>query len=118
MSGEIVSLITLVCLLSLLATGIPLAFATGSTAVILILLLFDPATMFLVPSRIFTLMNNYALISVPLFVMMGCILEGAGVVERLFHAMHIWSGRLRGRACHRDIAFVNIACCHGWGHRG
>ena len=96
MSGEIVSLITLVCLLSLLATGIPLAFATGSTAVILILLLFDPATMFLVPSRIFTLMNNYALISVPLFVMMGCILEGAGVVERLFHAMHIWSGRLRG----------------------
>lgn len=96
MSGEIVSLVALVCLLSLLVTGIPLAFATGFTAIALTLWLFSPATMFLIPSRIFTLMNNYALISVPLFVMMGCILEAAGVVERLFRVMHIWSGHLRG----------------------
>lgn len=96
MSGEIVSLAALACLLSLLVTGIPLAFATGFTAIVLTLWLFSPETMFLVPSRIFTLMNNYALISVPLFVMMGCILEGAGVVERLFRVMHIWSGHLRG----------------------
>ncbi len=96
MSGEIVSIVTIVCLLAFLVTGIPLAFATGGTAVILTLWLFSPDTLFLIPSRIFTLMNNYALISVPLFVMKGCILESSGVVERLFHAMHIWSGRLRG----------------------
>nr|WP_210272821.1 TRAP transporter large permease subunit [Chthonobacter rhizosphaerae] len=83
-------------LLLLIATGIPLAFATGTTAVILSAWLFGPQSLYLLPSRIFTLMNNYALISVPLFVLMGCILEGAGVVERLFHALHVWSGRLRG----------------------
>ncbi|GGE31744.1 tripartite transporter large subunit [Agaricicola taiwanensis] len=96
MSGEIVSLVTIGLLLLLLATGIPLAFATGTTAVILTLWLFGPESLYFIPSRMFTLMNNYALISVPLFVLMGCILEGAGVVERLFHVLHIWSGRLRG----------------------
>lgn len=96
MSGEIISLVTVGLLLLLLVTGIPLAFATGMTAVILTLWLFGPDSLFFIPSRIFTLMNNYALISVPLFVLMGCILERAGVIERLFHALHIWSGRLRG----------------------
>lgn len=96
MSGEIVSLVTIFLLLGLLITGIPLAFATGATAIVLTLWLFTADTLFVLPSRIFTLMNNYALIAVPLFVMMGCILEGAGVVERMFHAMHVWSGRLRG----------------------
>lgn len=96
MSGEIVSLVTVGLLLALITTGIPLAFATGATAVILSAWLFGFQSLYLVPSRIFTLMNNYALISVPLFVLMGCILEGAGVVERLFHALHVWSGRLRG----------------------
>lgn len=96
MSGELVSLIAVGLLLLLIATGIPLAFATGTTAVILTLMLFPPDALLLVASRIFTLMNNYALISVPLFVLMGCILEGAGTVERMFHALHVWSGRIRG----------------------
>jgi tripartite ATP-independent transporter DctM subunit len=96
MSGEIVSLVTIGLLLLLLVTGIPLAFATGMTAVALTLWLFGPDSLYFIPSRIFTLMNNYALIAVPLFVLMGCILEKAGVIERLFRALHIWSGRLRG----------------------
>ncbi|WP_353171830.1 TRAP transporter large permease [Paracandidimonas soli] len=96
MSSEIISLVTVAILLLLLFTGIPLAFATGLTAVILTLWLFDPSALYFIPSRIFTLMNNYALISVPLFVMMGCLLERAGVVEKLFHALHIWSGKMRG----------------------
>ncbi|MEP4574714.1 TRAP transporter large permease subunit [Marinobacter sp.] len=96
MSGEIVSLVTIGLLILLLVTGIPLAFATGMTAVALTLWLFGPDSLYFIPSRIFTLMNNYALIAVPLFVLMGCLLERAGVIERLFHALHVWSGRLRG----------------------
>lgn len=96
MSGELVSLVTLGLLVGILATGIPLAFATGITAVVLTLWLFSADALLLVPSRVFSLMNNYALIAVPLFVLMGCILERAGVIERLFHAIHVWSGRLNG----------------------
>lgn len=96
MSGEWLSLLTLFVLLLLLLTGIPLAFATGLTAVVLTLASYGPDALYLIPSRMFTLMGNYALIAVPLFVLMGCLLEKAGVVERLFHALHVWSGRLRG----------------------
>lgn len=96
MSGEWLSLLTIGILFLLLFTGIPLAFATGLTAVALTLLTFGPDALYLIPSRMLTLMGNYALIAVPLFVLMGCLLEKAGVVERLFHALHVWSGRLRG----------------------
>lgn len=96
MSGEILTLVTLGILFVLLTTGIPLAFATGLTAVVLTIMTLGPDALYLIPSRIFTLMGNYSLIAVPLFVLMGCLLEKAGVVERLFHALHIWSGRLRG----------------------
>nr|WP_255599916.1 TRAP transporter large permease subunit [Afifella sp. IM 167] len=90
------SLLTLGILLVLLVTGMPLAFATGLTAVILILSTYGPDALYLIPSRMLTLMGNYALIAVPMFVLMGCLLEKAGIVERLFHALHVWSGRLRG----------------------
>ncbi|KJS09725.1 MAG: C4-dicarboxylate ABC transporter permease [Hoeflea sp. BRH_c9] len=96
MNGEMLTLLTLGILFVLMTTGIPLAFATGLTAVVLTLLTFGPDALYIIPSRIFTLMGNYSLIAVPLFVLMGCLLEKAGVVERLFHALHIWSGRLRG----------------------
>ncbi|NDW06436.1 TRAP transporter large permease [Jiella pacifica] len=96
MSGEWLSLLTLGLLLVLLVTGMPLAFATGLTAVILTLSTFGPNALYLIPSRMLTLMGNYALIAVPMFVLMGCLLEKAGIVERLFHALHVWSGRLRG----------------------
>ncbi|MEW5424864.1 TRAP transporter large permease subunit [Amorphus sp. 3PC139-8] len=96
MSGEWLSLLTLGVLLLLLVTGIPLAFATGLTAVVVTLTTFGPNALYMIPSRMLTLMGNYALIAVPLFILMGCLLEKAGVVERLFHALHVWSGRVRG----------------------
>ena len=44
----------------------------------------------------YTLMGNYVLVSVPLFIFMACILERAGIAEAIFRAVHVWAGRLRG----------------------
>jgi len=82
--------------MALLGAGLPLAFATGAIAVIFALTLFGPSSLNLIVSRVFTLMGNYVLVSVPLFILMACILERAGVAEDLFRAVHVWSGRLRG----------------------
>ncbi len=41
-------------------------------------------------------MGNYVLVSVPLFILMACILERAGIAESIFRAVHVWSGRLPG----------------------
>jgi tripartite ATP-independent transporter DctM subunit len=94
-----VSLITLLLLAALVTTlviGVPIAFATGAIAVIFGVALFDLNTLNLIVSRVFTLMGNQILVSVPLFILMAMILERAGIAEDIFRAAYIWSGRIRG----------------------
>ncbi|OGL17343.1 MAG: C4-dicarboxylate ABC transporter permease [Candidatus Rokubacteria bacterium RIFCSPLOWO2_12_FULL_71_19] len=96
MTIEWITVLMILSFMAILAAGLPLAFATGAVAVIFALLLFGPSSLNLIVSRVFTLMGNYVLVSVPLFILMACILERAGVAEDLFQAVHVWSGRLRG----------------------
>lgn len=93
--GWITFFLVLLFILVLLA-GLPLAFSTGSVAVLFTLLLFGPDTLLLIVTRIFTMMNNFILVAVPLFIFMACILESSGVAEDLFRTVYVWSGRLRG----------------------
>lgn len=81
---------------AILLTGLPLAFATGAVAVVFAVALFGWPGLTLVVSRVFTLMGNYVLVSVPLFVFMACVLERAGIAEAIFRAAHVWAGRMRG----------------------
>ena len=48
----------------------------------------------LIVSRIFTLLGNNVLVSVPLFVFMACLLERAGIAEDIFSAVTAWAGRM------------------------
>lgn len=96
MSIEWITVLMIVSFITVLGAGLPLAFATGAVAVIFAVALFGPQSLSLVVSRIFTLMGNYVLVAVPLFIFMACVLERAGVAEELFRAVHVWSGRVRG----------------------
>lgn len=80
----------------LLLMGLPLAFATGAVAVAFALALFGPNSLTLVASRIYSLINEYALVAVPMFILMASIMERSGVARDLFRAMHIWAGGLPG----------------------
>ena len=79
-----------------LLAGLPLAFSTGAVAVFFAYYLFGEPGLTLIISRVFTLMGNYVLVSVPLFIFMACILERAGIAEQIFRAVHVWAGRMRG----------------------
>jgi tripartite ATP-independent transporter DctM subunit len=96
MSIELLSLLFVLVFIAILLTGLPLAFATGAVAVIFTYALFGEPGLTLVISRVFTLMGNYVLVSVPLFIFMATILERAGVAEAIFRAVHVWAGSLRG----------------------
>lgn len=96
MSVEWITFLMIVSFVTLLGAGLPLAFATGAIAVVFALGLFGVDSLNLIVSRVFTLMGNYVLVSVPLFIFMACILERAGVADSLFRAVYVWSGRLRG----------------------
>ena len=96
MSIQLLSLLFVGVFIVILLLGMPLAFATGVVAVVFTYFLFGVPGLTLVVSRVFTLMGNYVLVSVPLFIFMACILERAGVAEVIFRAVHVWSGRLPG----------------------
>jgi len=80
----------------LMFLGVPLAFVTGSVAMAAAWLHFGSNALPLIASRTYSLLNEYVLVAVPLFVLMAAVLERSGVAKDLFRALHIFAGRLRG----------------------
>jgi tripartite ATP-independent transporter DctM subunit len=80
----------------LLLLGLPLAFVTGLIAVVFALALFGEAGLQLIASRIYGFMNEYVLVSVPMFILMASLMERSGVAKDLFDAMRVWAGKLPG----------------------
>jgi len=88
-----------VCLL--LMFGYPVAFTLAGTALAfaaggILLGHFDPAFLAAMPGRLFGTISNGTLIAVPLFILMGIILEKSRVAEELLESMSQVFGRVRG----------------------
>mgnify|MGYP003625703787 CR=1 FL=1 len=88
-----------VCLLLMLGypvaftlAGTALAFATGG----ILFGHFDPSFLSALPARMFGTIGNSTLIAVPLFILMGVILEKSRVAEELLSSMAKLFGGLRG----------------------
>ncbi len=65
-------------------------------------------------SRLKDVSSNYVLTALPLFVFMGSALERSGIADRLFHAIQLWIGRLRGGLALTSISMCSIfAACSG-----
>jgi len=78
-------------------TGYPLALAIGGVAFWMGIYLFGPATTFeIFYSRSFDMLNNYVLLAVPGFVLMGAVLEHSGAAEGVFEELYVWFAGLRG----------------------
>jgi tripartite ATP-independent transporter DctM subunit len=96
MSIELVSTLMAGAFVLLLLLGIPLAFAAGTVAVVFALVLYGVPGLTLVTSRVFTLLGNSVLVSVPLFVFMACLLERAGIADDIFRVVAAWASRVPG----------------------
>ena len=93
---ETATLLMFAALLLLLITGMPLAFVTLLVALIFCLGWFGPSAVPLIFSRIFSFVNSFVFVSVPMFVLMAAILDRSGIARDLFDAMRLIGGRLRG----------------------
>jgi tripartite ATP-independent transporter DctM subunit len=96
MSIELVSALMAGAFVLLLLLGIPLAFAAGTVAVVSAVALYGLPGLTLVTSRVFTLLGNSVLVSVPLFVFMACLLERAGIADDIFRVVAAWASRVPG----------------------
>ncbi len=88
-----------VCLV--LMAGYPVAFTLAGTALGFAFIgqlagSFDAAFLDALPNRLYGIMTNITLIAVPLFVLMGVMLERSRVAENLLDTMAALFGRLRG----------------------
>jgi len=58
--------------------------------------------------------SNYVLTALPLFIFMGSALERSGIAARLFTAIQLWIGRLRGGLALTSLSMCGIfAACSG-----
>jgi tripartite ATP-independent transporter DctM subunit len=105
-------IIMFIAALLLLSVGYPVAFTFGAVALFFGLiaafveLLPDPSvamvadeffSMFsMMPFRIYSIMTNTILMAVPLFIMMGIVLQKSELAERLLESMGVLFGSLRG----------------------
>ena len=93
--GTITALI-IAAMAVLLVLGVPLAFVSGAIAVVLAVSQFGFNALFIVGSRTVDFLDSFALIAVPMFVLMASIMEKSGVARDLYRAFHVWAGGIRG----------------------
>ncbi|GAB4393187.1 MAG: TRAP transporter large permease subunit [Kiloniellaceae bacterium] len=100
-----ISLVLLIGIFVLLAIGMPLGFASGFLAVAVLMMKFGPDLLFrsfgtgplnILAQRMYGLMTDYVLISVPLFIFMACLMERSNIAKAMFDSLNVWLSRTRG----------------------
>ncbi|MCY4543250.1 MAG: TRAP transporter large permease [Rhodobacteraceae bacterium] len=95
-------LILLTSLFILLVIGMPIAYALGFSA-LCYFLIEQPALIGILPQRLFAGINNYALISLPLFILMGLVMNSGGITHRLLDLAMFFVGRFKGGLGHVNV---------------
>ena len=111
-----ISIILVSGLVILLAIGMPLGFASAFLALVVMVLKFEPnlllnpfsfgdglltgrpgtGPLYILTQKIFDLMTEYVLISVPLFIFMAALLERSGIARQMYDSLDFWLSRVRG----------------------
>ena len=87
----------------LMLIGLPIGFVLGITALFGLLKLGDPVFLGMLSQHFFSAMNSYVLLALPLFLLVGEIMNRIGLTERLMDFSNVLFGWLRG-----GLAQVNI----------
>ncbi len=114
MSPPVVALLMLGIFVFVILIGFPVAFTLMAMGVIFGYFayhqsgqtLFDNRVFDLLTTNTFSVMSNDALVSIPLFLMMGYVIERANVLDRLFHALQLAARRVPG-----SLAVATLATC-------
>ncbi len=111
-----ISLVLMLGLIVLLAIGMPLGFASAILAVLVLVMKFEPALLTapwtfgegiltgrpgsgplnILAQKIYGLLTDYVLISIPLFIFMAALLERSGIAKDMYSSLNIWLNRTRG----------------------
>jgi len=97
LSAEIYTLIMTGGLVLGVFIGYPLAFVIGTLGLVVGFMRFGfPIVDMLYSRAVDGVVYNYTFLAVPMFVFMGVMLERSGIAEKLFDALYVWLGGIRG----------------------
>ena len=93
-----------VVMLGLMMAGIPVAVALFATAALGALLFGGLPTLLNFGNLMWGTLENFILVAIPLYILLGEILHRSGVTERMYRALSYWVDRLPGGLLHTNIA--------------
>jgi tripartite ATP-independent transporter DctM subunit len=100
--GAIVLVITLLMLVS----GIPVAFGLGAISVIFLLIFQGFSSMHVVAETFYNGLDEFTLVAIPMFVMMGAAIGSSPAGKDLYEALDRWLYRLPG-----GLVLSNLGAC-------
>jgi tripartite ATP-independent transporter DctM subunit len=103
MSIALISVVLLIGMFTLMAVGVPLAFAAGSLAILVSYIAFGAPVLAIAHKTVYGLATEYSLLSVPMFILMASLLERSRLARDLYEALNGVFGRIRG-----GIGFVTL----------
>ena len=92
--------------LILLFSGMPIAFALGGVAVVFMLIFMPPMNIHMIPEVLFSELDNFTLLAIPLFILMGAAIGKTRAAEDLYGSAHRWMYKLPG-----GLGVANVIGC-------
>ncbi|WP_017727636.1 TRAP transporter large permease [Halalkalibacterium ligniniphilum] len=96
-------MITLLAFMILLLIGVPISIVLGVTSIIYIFTSGNIELISIVPQRIYSGMEAFSLIAIPLFMMAGELMNSGGITTRLIRFAQSIVGHFKG-----GLAYVNV----------
>jgi tripartite ATP-independent transporter DctM subunit len=94
------------CLVVFLLTGMPVAFALGLTAVLFLLIHSGISAFVVVADTLFSSLDEFALLSIPMFLVMGSAIAASRAGADLYEAIDRWLYKVPG-----GLLISNIGAC-------
>jgi tripartite ATP-independent transporter DctM subunit len=96
LNPEILAVTFLLAILAAVLTGYHVALVLIGVGVVIGYFVMGPKVAYLMYYRIISMIMNYNMIAIPLFTFMGVMLSRSDIADRLYSALHLLMGRLRG----------------------
>lgn len=111
MDSIVIGLVGVAVLLILIAVGIHVGVALGIIGIggMTLIMGFDNAVTLAVSSMYFN-NANYALVTLPLFILMGLWGAAGGISKRLYDGLIVWTGKIRG-----SLGIATVLGCAAFG---
>ncbi len=106
MSPLVEGIIVAIVLILMLLSGAPVAFALGSVALFFLLIHSGPHGLTVVADTLFGGLDEFALLSIPMFILMGAAVAASRAGSDLYEALERWFYRVPG-----GLLISNIGAC-------